>query len=87
MSTSSTSRRRTSARACAGTTLRDVSENPDKTTPAAGKSASGTIELNAYHKGGSIHIEVADDGLDLASYAQRPPGDQTRVVEAASRFR
>ncbi len=30
-----------------------------------GKSASGTIELNAYHKGGSVIVEVSDDGGGL----------------------
>jgi two-component system, chemotaxis family, sensor kinase CheA len=29
---------------------------------AAGKSATGTVHLDAYHKGGSITIEVKDDG-------------------------
>jgi two-component system, chemotaxis family, sensor kinase CheA len=29
---------------------------------AAGKSATGTLELNAYHDSGNIVIEVADDG-------------------------
>ncbi len=32
---------------------------------AAGKAASGTIELNAYHKGGSVVVEVSDDGGGL----------------------
>jgi two-component system, chemotaxis family, sensor kinase CheA len=32
---------------------------------AAGKNASGTIELNAYHKGGSVVVEVSDDGGGL----------------------
>jgi two-component system chemotaxis sensor kinase CheA len=32
---------------------------------AAGKSAVGRVELRAYHKGGSIYIEVADDGRGL----------------------
>jgi two-component system chemotaxis sensor kinase CheA len=32
---------------------------------AAGKGASGTIELNAYHKGGSVVVEVSDDGGGL----------------------
>jgi two-component system chemotaxis sensor kinase CheA len=31
----------------------------------AGKQESGIIELNAYHKGGSIIIEVKDDGCGL----------------------
>ncbi len=32
---------------------------------AAGKPAHGTITLNAFHQGGSIVIEVADDGAGL----------------------
>lgn len=32
---------------------------------AAGKPALGTVHLNAYHKGGSITIEVSDDGGGL----------------------
>ncbi len=39
-------------------------EMPDVRT-ANGKSASGTIELNAYHKGGSVVVEVSDDGGGL----------------------
>jgi two-component system chemotaxis sensor kinase CheA len=33
---------------------------------AAGKSPSGTITLNAFHQGGNIVIEVADDGGGLS---------------------
>ncbi len=32
---------------------------------AANKNEIGTIELNAYHKGGNIYIEVKDDGNGL----------------------
>jgi two-component system, chemotaxis family, sensor kinase CheA len=32
---------------------------------AAGKSETGTLELNAFHEGGSIVIEVKDDGAGL----------------------
>jgi two-component system, chemotaxis family, sensor kinase CheA len=32
---------------------------------AAGKPAKGTISLNAYHEGGHIMIEIADDGRGL----------------------
>jgi two-component system chemotaxis sensor kinase CheA len=39
-------------------------EMPD-VRAASGKSASGTIELNAYHKGGSVVVEVSDDGGGL----------------------
>jgi len=34
---------------------------------AAGKSAHGVIELNAYHKGGNVVVEVIDDGGGLRS--------------------
>ncbi len=39
-------------------------ESPDVRLEA-GKPETGTIELNAYHKGGSIVIEVRDDGCGL----------------------
>lgn len=32
---------------------------------AAGKPAVGTVELRAFHKGGSVYIEVEDDGSGL----------------------
>jgi two-component system, chemotaxis family, sensor kinase CheA len=32
---------------------------------AAGKSATGTVNLEAYHKGGTITVEVSDDGGGL----------------------
>ncbi|MCA8938368.1 MAG: chemotaxis protein CheW, partial [Planctomycetes bacterium] len=32
---------------------------------AAGKSPEGLVSLRAFHKGGSIHIEVSDDGRGL----------------------
>ncbi len=32
---------------------------------AAGKPATGTIELNAYHQGGNIIIEIKDDGKGM----------------------
>ena len=31
----------------------------------AGKDKTGQIELNAFHKGGNIHIEITDDGRGL----------------------
>src|SRR5262249_44676090 len=39
-------------------------EKPDVRT-AAGKSAAGTVHLDASHKGGSISISVSDDGGGL----------------------
>ena len=39
-------------------------ETPD-VRKAAGKSETGTLSLNAYHKGGSIVIELSDDGAGI----------------------
>lgn len=39
-------------------------ETPDE-REIAGKSATGTIELKAYHKGGNIVVEITDDGRGL----------------------
>jgi two-component system chemotaxis sensor kinase CheA len=39
-------------------------ESPE-TRLAAGKCAHGVIELNAYHKGGNVVVEVSDDGGGL----------------------
>lgn len=39
-------------------------EMPDERV-AAGKKESGTINLNAYHKGGNIVIEIIDDGKGI----------------------
>ncbi len=39
-------------------------ETPERRR-AAGKSEHGTIELNAYHKGGNVIVEVTDDGGGL----------------------
>jgi two-component system chemotaxis sensor kinase CheA len=36
-----------------------------ETRKAAGKTPNGTVYLNAYHKGGSITVEVGDDGGGL----------------------
>ncbi len=41
---------------------------------AAGKNRSGHITLKAYHEGGSIHIEISDDGRGL---------DRQAIVEKA----
>jgi len=39
-------------------------ESPEKRL-AAGKPAKGTVRLSAFHQGGSIVIEIADDGAGL----------------------
>ena len=41
-----------------------IEASPEERT-AAGKSALGVVELRAFHRGGSIHIEVQDDGRGL----------------------
>ena len=48
-------------------------EDPDVRV-AAGKSPTGLLRLNAYHAGGSIVIEVSDDGAGL---------DSQRILEKA----
>jgi len=50
-------------------------EAPDA-RQAAGKPAEGTIRLSAYHEGGSIVIEIADDGRGL---------DREAIVQKAVR--
>jgi two-component system chemotaxis sensor kinase CheA len=48
--------------------VRNSMDHGLETTPeriAAGKKEEGTITLNAYHQGGNIVIEVADDGAGL----------------------
>ena len=58
---------------------------------AAGKPARGTIRLSAYHEGGTITIEIADDGkgLDLAAIRKKavernlaPAADVERMTDA-----
>ena len=39
-------------------------EDPDRRT-AAGKGTEGTLTLRAYHEGGHVAVEVADDGAGL----------------------
>ncbi|MCD6569268.1 MAG: chemotaxis protein CheA [Deltaproteobacteria bacterium] len=40
-------------------------ESSEKDRKEAGKPEYGTVELNAFHKGGNIYIEVRDDGRGL----------------------
>ncbi|MEM1355087.1 MAG: chemotaxis protein CheA [Planctomycetota bacterium] len=40
-------------------------EDTEEQRIAAGKPAAGKVELRAFHKGGSIYIEIADDGAGL----------------------
>jgi two-component system, chemotaxis family, sensor kinase CheA len=48
-------------------------EKPD-VRRVAGKSAAGTVHLDAYHKGGNITVEVRDDGAGL---------DRDRILKKA----
>ncbi len=41
-----------------------IEKDPEKRR-ASGKSPTGKIELNAFHKGGNIHIDIVDDGNGL----------------------
>ena len=47
---------------------------------AAGKSATGTIRLNAYHEGGHIIIEVSDDGAGLNTARIRDKAIRNGIV-------
>src|SRR5438874_3016180 len=57
-------------------------EGPDERV-AAGKDAQGTLTLRAYHEGGHVTVEVADDGsgIDVGRVAQT--GIERGLVTAA----
>lgn len=50
---------------------------------AAGKPERGTIRLNAYHEGGSITIEIADDGKGLNFAAIRKKAVERGIASEA----
>ncbi|QRM30118.1 hybrid sensor histidine kinase/response regulator [Microvirga sp. VF16] len=50
---------------------------------AAGKPEKGTIRLNAYHEGGSITIEIADDGKGLNFAAIRKKAVERGIASDA----
>ncbi|MBZ6079413.1 hybrid sensor histidine kinase/response regulator [Microvirga puerhi] len=50
---------------------------------AAGKSERGTIRLNAYHEGGTITIEIADDGRGLNFAAIRRKAAERGIASEA----
>ncbi len=56
-------------------------ESADERTKA-GKSASGTVELDAYHQAGSIIIEIRDDGRGLNRDAILRKAVDNGVVES-----
>lgn len=43
----------------------DHGVEPPADRVASGKSSQGTVELSAYHAGGSIHIRIKDDGRGM----------------------
>jgi two-component system chemotaxis sensor kinase CheA len=57
-------------------------ENPAD-RKAAGKLEKGTIRLNAYHEGGSITIEIADDGKGLNFAAIRKKAAERGIASDA----
>ncbi len=48
---------------------------------AAGKSETGTLVLNAYHKGGNIVIEITDDGKGLDAELLRDKAIERGLIE------
>ena len=50
---------------------------------AAGKPEKGTIRLNAYHEGGSITIEISDDGKGLNHTAIRKKAVERGIASEA----
>jgi two-component system chemotaxis sensor kinase CheA len=51
-----------------------------------GKAAGGTISLRAYHQGGSVVIEVADDGRGLDLERVRAKGVERGIVAAGEQL-
>jgi two-component system, chemotaxis family, sensor kinase CheA len=49
---------------------------------AAGKPAEGTVHLNAFHKGGSITLEVSDDGKGLDKERIRAKAVSRGLIDA-----
>jgi two-component system, chemotaxis family, sensor kinase CheA len=49
---------------------------------AAGKSRTGTLTLRAYHEGGQVNIEIADDGAGINAEAVRRKAVERNVVSA-----
>jgi two-component system, chemotaxis family, sensor kinase CheA len=56
-------------------------EPPDR-RQAAGKPAEGCVRLRAYHEGGQVNIEVADDGGGIDPERVRQRALERRVVTA-----
>ena len=56
-------------------------ESPEKRL-AAGKDETGTLNLNAYHQGGNIVIEIFDDGAGLNKEKIRSKAIERGVISA-----
>ncbi len=56
-----------------------IEDNP-AARKAAGKSEKGRIELKAFHKGGSIYIEITDDGRGINSEAIERKARETGII-------
>ncbi len=53
---------------------------------AAGKPETGTIQLNAFHRGGNIVIEITDDGKGIDKDVIYNKGVEKGLVEAGSKL-
>lgn len=53
---------------------------------AAGKPETGTIQLNAFHRGGNIVIEITDDGKGIDKDVIYEKGVEKGLVEAGSKL-
>ncbi len=56
-------------------------EMPDERI-ASGKSETGTIHLNAFHRGGNIVIEIADDGKGMDKEMLRQKGIEKGLIDS-----
>src|SRR6185295_2401038 len=59
---------------------------PAEVRAARGKSARGTVRLNAYHDSGSIVIEVSDDGGGLRKEKILTRAIERGLVEAGRKL-
>ncbi|VAW87668.1 Signal transduction histidine kinase CheA [hydrothermal vent metagenome] len=57
-------------------------ESPEERI-AAGKDPVGTLQLNAYHKGGNIIIEISDDGAGINKQRVLDKAVQSGIINSA----
>ena len=60
---------------------------PPEARVAAGKPAEGRLLLRAYHEGGQVIIEIADDGAGIDPERVRRQGGRARARSPPSRPR